>query len=147
MNQWWRREGIGRRPLSAAKRNGDAGSSGLRIIEAAASASSRWRVWVEKEPSKELGIGEVLRMGKGRARQGQARILLPRFNWANQRRESAAGQDKQGPPLQWSGDDVGTGRCAFLVRRQKTARSPLASQSVSRQSVLSLKAASTARGC
>lgn len=34
--------------------------------------------------------------GWGRARQGQARILPPRFSWANQRRESAAGQGGQG---------------------------------------------------
>jgi hypothetical protein len=75
----WRWEGIGRGPLSAAKRNVEAGSSGLWIFEEAASASSssslslssrwRWRVWVEKEPSKEFR--DVLRMGKGKARQGQ----------------------------------------------------------------------------
>jgi hypothetical protein len=58
--------------LSAAKRkrNGGAGSSGLWIFEEAASANSRWRVWVEKEPSKEFG--DVLRMGKGKARPSKS---------------------------------------------------------------------------
>jgi hypothetical protein len=113
--------------LAAAKRDGycEAGSSGLRIYEEAASASSRWRVWVEKEPSKEFG--EVLRMGKGKARPGKN--PTPRFSWANQRREPAAGQAKQGPTLQWSGDAVGTGRCASGASSED--RAPLGSSPVS----------------
>jgi hypothetical protein len=93
-------------------------------------------VWVEKEPSKEFG--DVLRMGKGKARPGK-NPTFPRFSWANQKRESAAGQAKQGPTLQWPGDAVGTGRCASGASSED--RSPLAR----RQSVQSLKAASTAR--
>jgi hypothetical protein len=95
-------------------------------------------VWVEKEPSKEFG--DVLRMGKGKARPGK-NPTFPRFSWANQKRESAAGQAKQGPALQWSGDAVGTGRCAFwcVVRR------PLSTGSVASQSSRSKQPALTAR--
>jgi hypothetical protein len=133
---------------AAAKRDFEAGSNGLRIREAAvsASASSRWRVWVEKEPSKEWNWGrEVLRMGKGRegegrqagrasrasrqgeARPGQARMLVPRVavGQSAARRGGRAEPAGAGAPMVVNGRvSVRYGTVWCLVfgaqRRQKT---------------------------
>ena len=146
----WRREGVGRGPLSAAKRkrNGGAGSSGLWIFEEAASANSRWRVWVEKEPSKEFGDGRFTD-GEGLARQGQARILLPRCSKANQKREWEAGQAQAGAHAPMVGRrcclSVRDGRACLLLSGASSEGRSIPGRYCTTVVVQSLKAASAAR--